>query len=70
MPIEDFIVKDELGKGSFGAVFKAIRKEDEAIYAMKQVTIHLDLDQASKAQRKRQKKCTQLNKISSFHLTS
>lgn len=28
MPIEDFIVKDELGKGSFGAVFKAIRKED------------------------------------------
>lgn len=37
MPIEDFELLSELGKGSFGAVFKAKRLEDHQIYAIKMV---------------------------------
>jgi hypothetical protein len=28
MPLEDFDIKEDLGKGSFGSVSKCIRKED------------------------------------------
>ena len=37
MPIEDFDLKDVLGKGSFGTVTKCVRKSDEEVYAMKTV---------------------------------
>lgn len=37
MPMEDFEVKEDLGKGSFGSVVKVVRKSDGAVYAMKQV---------------------------------
>jgi serine/threonine protein kinase len=37
MPLEDFELKESLGKGSFGCVSKCVRKSDEEIYAMKQV---------------------------------
>jgi serine/threonine protein kinase len=39
MPMEDFEVKEDLGKGSFGCVVKVIRKSDGEVYAMKQVPI-------------------------------
>ncbi len=41
MPIEDFDIKESLGKGSFGSVSKCTRKSDGEVYAMKQVTTHL-----------------------------
>lgn len=37
MPIEDFDLKEVLGKGSFGTVTKCVRKSDGEGYAMKQV---------------------------------
>lgn len=37
MPIEDFDLKEPLGKGSFGCVCKCVRKSDGDVYAMKQV---------------------------------
>lgn len=37
MPIEDFDLKEALGKGSFGWVCKCVRKSDGEVYAMKQV---------------------------------
>jgi serine/threonine protein kinase len=41
MPIEDFDLKEPLGKGSFGSVCKCVRKSDGEVYAMKQVSIYL-----------------------------
>lgn len=38
MPIEDFELKEALGKGSFGSVCKCVRKSDGEVYAMKQVS--------------------------------
>lgn len=38
MPIEDFDIKEDLGKGSFGQVVKVVRKSDGEVYAMKQVS--------------------------------
>lgn len=37
MPLEDFEVKEALGKGSFGSVNKCVRKTDQEVYAIKQV---------------------------------
>lgn len=39
MPLEDFELKESLGKGSFGSVVKCIRISDQQVYAMKQVFI-------------------------------
>lgn len=37
--MEDFEIKEDLGKGSFGAVVKVVRKSDGEVYAMKQVPL-------------------------------
>lgn len=37
--IEDFVVLKMIGKGSFGQVFKVLRKFDQEIYAMKIINI-------------------------------
>lgn len=37
MPLEDFEVREALGKGSFGSVSKCVRKTDQEVYAIKQV---------------------------------
>lgn len=39
MPMEDFEIKEDLGKGSFGSVVKVVRKSDGEVYAMKQVNL-------------------------------
>lgn len=39
MPMEDFQILGDLGKGSFGCVVKCMRKSDKQLYAMKQVNI-------------------------------
>jgi len=41
MPIEDFDIKENLGKGSFGTVAKCVRKSDQEVYAMKTVIQNL-----------------------------
>lgn len=37
MALEDFSIIEPLGKGSFGSVFKVVRKTNGQVYAMKQV---------------------------------
>ena len=49
MPLEDFQISGDLGKGSFGCVVKCIRRSDGQIYAMKQVTIIINSDKITKA---------------------
>ena len=46
--MEDFEIREELGKGSFGLVAKVVRKSDGEVYAMKQVTFGNNLDQITK----------------------
>lgn len=41
MPMEDFEIQEDLGKGSFGCVVKVVRKSDGEVYAMKQVSFLL-----------------------------
>ena len=50
MPLEDFTVEQELGKGSFGTVHKCRRKADGLAYAIKQVCIWLTLGAYGQAQ--------------------
>lgn len=52
MPMEDFDIREELGKGSFGLVAKVVRKSDGEVYAMKQVSPHNNLDKIAKAEGK------------------
>jgi serine/threonine protein kinase len=40
MSISDFEVISELGKGSFGRVFKAKKKSDKLLYAIKQIDLN------------------------------
>jgi NIMA (never in mitosis gene a)-related kinase len=37
--LADFKLEDRVGKGSFGSVYKAIRKSDGRTYAVKKVNI-------------------------------
>jgi serine/threonine protein kinase len=39
MSKNDFVVQKFLGKGSYGAVYKVLRKSDNKEYAMKEVKI-------------------------------
>ena len=59
--MEDFDIREELGKGSFGLVAKVVRKSDGEVYAMKQVSSHNNLDQVAKIKGKGQEECPQLN---------
>jgi NIMA (never in mitosis gene a)-related kinase len=36
---EDFIIKEKIGSGSYGVVFKVIRKVDKQVYAMKEIDL-------------------------------
>lgn len=39
MSLLDFEILSELGSGSFGRVFKAKKKDDKELYAIKQIDI-------------------------------
>jgi NIMA (never in mitosis gene a)-related kinase len=39
MSLRDFQLSRQLGKGSFGSVFKATRKADGMVYALKRIDI-------------------------------
>lgn len=36
---DDFIIKEKIGSGSYGVVFKVIRKIDKQTYAMKEIDL-------------------------------
>ena len=52
MPIEDFDIKEDLGKGSFGQVVKVVRKSDGEVYAMKQVIFILFRSRSSDSRKR------------------
>lgn len=37
--IDDFQIVSKLGKGSYSEVFKAVRKSDQVVYALKKVSL-------------------------------
>ena len=37
--IDDFVIGGKLGEGGFGVVYKAVRKDNGRVYALKQVEI-------------------------------
>lgn len=45
--MDNFIILEELGEGTFSKVYKVLRKNDSNIYAMKKVNI-LNLEQRDK----------------------
>ena len=47
-PEEVFDILCEIGKGSYGSVFKAIHKESQQILAIKQVPVDTDLQEIIK----------------------
>jgi NIMA (never in mitosis gene a)-related kinase len=38
--LEDFVLKDKLGSGSYGVVYKVIRKIDRQTYALKEIVLN------------------------------
>lgn len=36
---DDFIIKEKIGSGSYGVVFKVVRKVDKHVYAMKEIDL-------------------------------
>ena len=68
MPIEDFDIKEDLGKGSFGQVVKVIRKSDGEVYAMKQVLSTISRSR-SRDSRKRIKRMRSIKSDSSHPST-
>jgi serine/threonine protein kinase len=50
MPLDDFIIEKELGKGSFGTVHQCKRKADGQTYAIKQVLTYLNKGSHGQAQ--------------------
>ncbi|EFJ45748.1 NimA-related protein kinase 4 [Volvox carteri f. nagariensis] len=53
---DDFIIKEKIGSGSYGVVFKVIRKVDKHVYAMKEI----DLQGMS---RKEQEECIRETRV-------
>jgi NIMA (never in mitosis gene a)-related kinase len=37
--LQDFIIKEKIGSGSYGVVFKVVRKVDRVTYAMKEIDL-------------------------------
>jgi NIMA (never in mitosis gene a)-related kinase len=37
--MQDFIIKEKIGSGSYGVVFKVVRKVDRVTYAMKEIDL-------------------------------
>jgi serine/threonine protein kinase len=38
--LEDFVVRDKLGSGSYGTVYKVVRKLDRQTYALKEIVLN------------------------------
>ncbi len=55
-PSQDFIIKEKIGSGSYGVVFKVVRKVDRVTYAMKEI----DLQGMS---RKEQEECIRETRV-------
>ena len=63
--LSDFVVLGQLGKGSYGTVFKVRRKADERLYVMKQISMGA-LDE--RAQRECVQEVTLLAAVDSTHV--
>lgn len=61
MSLLDFEIMSELGSGSFGRVFKAKKKDDKELYAIKQIDI------AAMSQRERENALNEIRLLASIH---